>query len=191
MAIKCQHLIPALNAQQPGQYNTQPHTWLPPSFLGMDAYITSQLNVALICKLHGPLMCLAHVFDMLSIHVIHPWVFVQPGTGRPPVDWPVQEYNVCTGPYCSIEQHSFNHTGDTKYSFFSTGQLIVYHNKIFFVLSLWQKKYLENIWRKTVHHNSIYNTPLNICEFMLHSKVIFKRLKGQDDTSQVDLQTWI
>ena len=38
--------------------------------------MASQLNVALIYKLCGSLMCLAYFF------VCHPWVFVQPGKGR-------------------------------------------------------------------------------------------------------------
>ena len=37
-------------------HNTQPDTQLPPSFLGMDAWMTSQLNLALIRS-----------FDMLSM----------------------------------------------------------------------------------------------------------------------------
>ena len=36
-----------------------------PSFLDMDAWMTAQLNVALIRKLRGSLMCLADCFDML------------------------------------------------------------------------------------------------------------------------------
>ena len=57
------------------QSMTQPHNRLPPSFLCMDAWMTSQLNVALNCKLHGSLMCLAY---FLTCYL---WVFVQP------VDW--------------------------------------------------------------------------------------------------------
>ena len=53
---------------QPGRY-TRPHTRLPPSFQGMDAWMTSQLNEALIRKLRGPLMCLAYFIEMLSIGV--------------------------------------------------------------------------------------------------------------------------
>ena len=49
-------------------------------FLGFDACMTSQLNVALIRKLHGPLKCLAYFLDVSFM------VFVQPGTGRRPVD---------------------------------------------------------------------------------------------------------
>ena len=44
-------------------HNTQPHAQLPPSFLVTDAWMISQLNVALIGKLHGSLLCLAHFFD--------------------------------------------------------------------------------------------------------------------------------
>ena len=46
--LQCRHLIPALNAWQPG-HNAQTHVQWPPSFLGLDAWITLQLNVALIC----------------------------------------------------------------------------------------------------------------------------------------------
>ena len=49
---------------QSGDY-TRPHARSSPSFLGMDAWMTSQLNVALIRKLRGSLMCLVYVFDML------------------------------------------------------------------------------------------------------------------------------
>ena len=66
---------------QPG-HNKRPHARLPPSFLGLDAWMTSQLNVALIRKLRVSLMCLAYFFYLLSI-----WVFVQPLTGRRPIDW--------------------------------------------------------------------------------------------------------
>ena len=38
-------------------HNTRPHAQLPPSFLGMDAWMTSQLNLALIRKLRETLMC--------------------------------------------------------------------------------------------------------------------------------------
>ena len=55
---------------KPG-HNTRPHAWLPPSFLGMDARITStwQLNVALIRKLRGSLIYFAYVFTCYQ------WVF--------------------------------------------------------------------------------------------------------------------
>ena len=46
---------------QPGQ-NTRPYTWLPPSSLGMDAWMTSQLNIDLIRKLRTSLMCLAYFY---------------------------------------------------------------------------------------------------------------------------------
>ena len=44
---------------QPGQ-STRPHARLPPRFLGMDACMTSQLDVALIRKLRDSMMCLAY-----------------------------------------------------------------------------------------------------------------------------------
>ena len=43
-------------------HNTRPNTRLPPTFLGMDAGMISQLNVALAHKLRGSLMCLASIF---------------------------------------------------------------------------------------------------------------------------------
>ena len=52
-----------------------------PSFMGMDARMTSQLNVTLILKLRGPFICLAYYLTC------YPWMFVLPGTGRFPVDW--------------------------------------------------------------------------------------------------------
>ena len=64
--VQCRHLIPALNA--PGQ-NIRPHAWLPLSFLGMDAWLTSQLKVVLIQKLLRPLICLAKYFEMLFMDV--------------------------------------------------------------------------------------------------------------------------
>ena len=49
------------------RHNTQPHFRLVPSFLHMYTWMTSQLNVDLICKLRGPLMCLAIFFKC------YPW----------------------------------------------------------------------------------------------------------------------
>ena len=42
---------------------------VPPGFLGMDAWMTSQVNIALLRKLRGPLICLNFFFDMLSMDV--------------------------------------------------------------------------------------------------------------------------
>ena len=65
---------------QPG-HNTQPHARLPSSFLGMDVWMTLQLNVALIRKVREFLMC-------LTLHLTcYRWVFVQSGTDRRRVDW--------------------------------------------------------------------------------------------------------
>ena len=60
------YTVPTFNSWQPG-HNTRPHARLPPRFLGMYAWMTSQLNVALIRKLRGALLCLAYFFDMLSM----------------------------------------------------------------------------------------------------------------------------
>ena len=51
------------------RYNTRLHTRLPPSFLGMDVWMTSQLNVAMIRKLRGSLMYVAYVLDVFSMSV--------------------------------------------------------------------------------------------------------------------------
>ena len=48
--------------------NTRPYARLPTSFLSMDTCLTSHLNVAMISKLRGSLVCLAY-FDLLSIGV--------------------------------------------------------------------------------------------------------------------------
>ena len=53
---------------QPG-HSTQPHAWLPPSFLGKDAWMISQLHAALIRKLRHGLICLTYSFALLSIGV--------------------------------------------------------------------------------------------------------------------------
>ena len=45
------------------------------------AWMTSQVNVTLIRKLSGSLMSLDYLMTCYS------WGFVQPGTGRRPVDW--------------------------------------------------------------------------------------------------------
>ena len=70
-------------------HNTRPHAWSPPCFLGMDAWMTSKLNVALIRKLHGPLVCLAYFVHMIpnGMCTTGHWQT----TGRL-----VQELNVCT-----------------------------------------------------------------------------------------------
>ena len=62
---------------QPG-HKTQPYARLPPSFLDMDAWMASQRSYD--SQAMWSLMCLAYYVDMLSR------VFVQPGTGRCPVD---------------------------------------------------------------------------------------------------------
>ena len=73
---------------QPG-HNSRPHARLQPSFLGTDARMISQLNVVLIRKLLGSLLCLAYSFDMLSMRdsTTSHWQT----SGRL-----VQELNVCT-----------------------------------------------------------------------------------------------
>ena len=73
----------------PGQHghNTRLHAQLSPICLDMEACTTSQLNVSLISNyisnyvlgLNDPLTC-------------YPWVFVQPCTGRPPVNKITKQY---------------------------------------------------------------------------------------------------
>ena len=83
-------------------YNTQPHALLPPSFLGMAAWMTSQLNVALIRKLRRSLMCLASFFGMLSMGVCTTRYWQTSGRL-------VQELNVCTV-HAHIETLTQTHT---------------------------------------------------------------------------------
>ena len=73
---------------QPG-HNTQPHARLQPSFQGIDAWITSELNEALVFKLRVSFMSLSDIFDIPSIGVFttRHWQT----SGRL-----VQELNVCT-----------------------------------------------------------------------------------------------
>ena len=68
---------------QPGN-NKRPHARLLPHILGMDARMASQLNIALIRKLRGSLLCLAYFLTC------YPWVLVQLGT----VDWCRNEVSV-------------------------------------------------------------------------------------------------
>ena len=76
---------------------TQPHARLPPSFLYMDACLTSQLNVALIRKLPGSLMCLNYYSMLLSMDVFT--TRNRQTSGRL-----VQELNVCTVHVSDSEQ---------------------------------------------------------------------------------------
>ena len=69
-------------------HNTQPHVQLTPRFQGMDAWMISQMDVALIRKLSGSLMSLAY-FDMLYMCVCTTRHCQTSGRL-------VQELNVCT-----------------------------------------------------------------------------------------------
>ena len=62
-------------------HNSRPHAQLLLSFLGKYGWMISQLKVVLVRKLRGLLMFLAYFLTC------YPWVFVQPGTGRRPVNW--------------------------------------------------------------------------------------------------------
>ena len=65
------------------------HDQLPPSFLGMDAWMTWQLNVVMIRKLRGLLTCLANFFHILSTSSLL-----------------VQELNFCAPIHaCSAQNH--------------------------------------------------------------------------------------
>ena len=88
--VQCRHLISALNAWAPRAY-TSPKTRLPPSFLRMEARMTSHLSVALIRKLGRSLMCLAYFLTF------HSWMFGQPGKGRCRNCRLVQELNADAG----------------------------------------------------------------------------------------------
>ena len=59
----------------------QDHTRLPPSFLDIDALMA--YTTALIRKLRYA----GHWCAWLTILMCYQWVFVQPSTGRRPVDW--------------------------------------------------------------------------------------------------------
>ena len=62
--LQCRHLIPALDPWAASRKYTTAR--LQPSFLGMDACMTSQLKVAFICKLTWDVAVLGLFFDMLS-----------------------------------------------------------------------------------------------------------------------------
>ena len=76
--LLCQRIIPA---QKGWRIIHDRNARLPPRSLGIGAWMTSQLKVASIRKLCWSLMCLAISF------IGYPWLFVQPCTGRRPVDW--------------------------------------------------------------------------------------------------------
>ena len=56
------------------RHNMKHHAQLPTDFLGMDAWMTSQLILALMRKLRGSLMCLGYFFPL---HVIHGCLYNQ------------------------------------------------------------------------------------------------------------------
>ena len=63
-------------------HSTRPHARLPPMLLGMDARMTSKLNIALISKLLGLLMCLAYF-----CYAIHACLYNQALTDVRSVKW--------------------------------------------------------------------------------------------------------
>ena len=73
---------------QPG-HDTRPHVRLPPCFLGMNPWVTSQLNAVSNRKLPGSLVCLAYSINVLSIDVCITRYWQTPGRL-------VQELNDCT-----------------------------------------------------------------------------------------------
>ena len=73
-------------------HNTRPDDRLPPIFLGVDAWMTSQLNVDLARKLCVSLMCLACILDVLGMGVFTTRQWKKSGRL-------VQELNVCTVGY--------------------------------------------------------------------------------------------
>ena len=66
--LHCRPLIPVLNAWADPRMIHDRTSRLPPGFLGMDAWMTSRLNVSLICNLRGSFMCLAFL-NTLSLVV--------------------------------------------------------------------------------------------------------------------------
>ena len=71
--LQCRHSITALNAWE---ITGIIHDRMPNCHLVSRTWMTSQLNLACIHKLCGPLMCLAYFLTCYS------WVFVKLGTGR-------------------------------------------------------------------------------------------------------------
>ena len=89
-ALQCRHVIPALNARADWAFTTARQ--IASQFPGhgcMNAWMTSQLNVALIRRLRGSLMCLAYFSNMLFRGVCTSWNWQTSGRL-------VQELNVCT-----------------------------------------------------------------------------------------------
>ena len=99
--IQCRYIIPALCGQH--EHNTQPHARLPPSFPGIDAWMTSQAKVALIHK-----ATFTWVIDVLGL--LHDMLSMDTCSTR---HWQtsvrlVQELNVCTVPIqtCGVLRRS-------------------------------------------------------------------------------------
>ena len=66
-ALQCRHLIPTLNARADRAFTTARQ--IASQFPGhgcMNAWMTSQLNAALIRKLRGSLVCLAYFSDVIQ-----------------------------------------------------------------------------------------------------------------------------
>ena len=89
--LQCRYLFPALNAWAVLRRYTRPHAWLPPWFLRMDAWMTSQLKVALIRKVYVGNWCAWLFSDMLSMGVCTTRHCQTSGQL-------VQKLNVCTVP---------------------------------------------------------------------------------------------
>ena len=81
-------------------HNTRPHTRWPPSSLGMDAWMSSQMHVAMIRKLRWALVCLTYFIDMLSMGVCSTRHWQTCGRL-------VQELNVCSVPSVGWEVDRF------------------------------------------------------------------------------------
>ena len=75
--------------EQPG-HNVRLNAQFPLDILGKNAWMTSQLNEALILKLRWLSMCLAYLLTF------YPLVFARPDTGRRPVDWCRNSILYCT-----------------------------------------------------------------------------------------------
>ena len=76
--VQCRHLIPTLNAWETRAKCTTARP-IANQFPGHGCM--NDLNVALIRKLRG------YWGNWFVFLMCYPWVFIQPGTGRRPVDW--------------------------------------------------------------------------------------------------------
>ena len=79
--VQCQHIIPALNAWIAREVYTTARL-MATQFPGHGCMndLTTEKKLSYIRKL-------GRVIDVLIVITCYPWVFVQPVTGKRPVDW--------------------------------------------------------------------------------------------------------